>query len=204
MMLVEALRRFVLGIYNHCEHPHLGPRGALQGIRQQNAAETKPLLSAGNGEPAEQSRRNHWVAWQFLNELGRKSIQGDAGCAQGVVSGDLSRIVADRDKTRSDPAPDILGGLPLKISVERGGATHEFGSIVLVVEQFNPKRLAHLFPDKVPVTREGFLQGRVQFGRPHQKLDELFLRFARQANDLYFGYRLLRGLLGGSDDKIAD
>jgi hypothetical protein len=54
------------------------------------------------------------------------------------------------------------------------------------------------------VTREGFLQGRVQFGWPRQKLDELFLRLARQPNDLYFGYRFLCGLLGGSDDKIAD
>jgi len=204
MMLVEALRRFVLRIYNHCEHPHLRPRGALQGIRQQNAAETQPLLSASNGEPAKQRRRNHWVAWQFPNELRGKSIQGDAGCAQGVVSGDLSRIVADSDKTGSDPAPDILGGLRLKISVERGGATHESGSVVLVRERFNPKGLAHLFPDEIPVTREGFLQGRVQFGWPSQKLDELFLRLARQPNDLYFGYRLLRGLLGGSDDKIAD
>src|SRR5580698_11307745 len=99
MMLVEALRRFVLGIYNHCEHPHLRPRGALQSIRQQNAAETEPLLSAGYGEPAKQSRRNHWVALQFLSELRGKGIQGDAGCAQGVVSDDLSRIVADSDKT---------------------------------------------------------------------------------------------------------
>src|SRR5580698_7959236 len=204
MMLVEVLRRFVLGIYNHCEHPHLRPRGALQGVRQEDAAETKPLLSAGNGEPAKQSRRNHWVAWQFLNKLRGKSIQGDAGCAQGVVSGDLSRIVADSDKTRSDPASDILGGLRLKISVERGGATHESRSAVHVVERFNPKGLAHSFPDEIPVTRERLLQGRVQFGRLRQKLDELFLRLARQPNDLNFGYRSLRGLLGGSDDKIAD
>ena len=103
-----------------------------------------------------------------------------------------------------DRAPDILGGLPLKISVERGRATHESGSVVLVVERFNPKGLAHSFPDELPVTREGFLQGRVQFGRPRQKLDELFLRLARQPNDLYFGYRFLRGLLGGSDNKIAN
>ena len=116
----------------------------------------------------------------------------------------MSRIIADSDKTRSDPAPDVLGGLRLKIAVERGGATHEFGSIVLVAERFDPKGLAHLLADDTPVTREGFLQGRVQFGWPSQKLDELFLRLARQPNDLYFGYRLLRGLLGGSDDKIAD
>src|SRR5271163_4676158 len=139
MMLVEALRRFVLGIYNHCEHTHLRPRGALQGIRQQNAAETKPLLSEGNSEPAKQSRRNHWVAWQFLNELGGKGIQGDAGGAQGVVSGDLSRIVADSDKTGSDPAPDIVGRVRLKISVKRGGATHESSSVERVGEQFNTK-----------------------------------------------------------------
>ena len=204
MMLVEALRRFVLGIYNHCEHSHLRPRGALQCIRKQNAAETKPLPSAGNGEPAKQGRRNHWIAWQFLNELRGKSIQGDAGCAQGVVSGDLSRIIADSDKTRSDPAPDVLGSLRLKISVERGGAAHESGSVVLVVERFNPKGLAHLSPDEIPVTRECFLQDRVQFAWYRQKLYELFLRLARQPNDLYFGYRFLRGLLGGSDDKIAD
>jgi hypothetical protein len=49
MMLVEALRPFVLGIYNHCEHSHPCPRGALQGIRQQNASETKPLLSEKPG-----------------------------------------------------------------------------------------------------------------------------------------------------------
>ncbi len=54
------------------------------------------------------------------------------------------------------------------------------------------------------MTRECFLQGRVQFGGPRQKLHELFLRLARQPNDLYFRYRFLRGLLGGSDDKIAD
>jgi hypothetical protein len=204
MMLVEALRPIALGIYNHCEHPHLRPGGALQGIRQQNAAETKPLLSAGNGKPAKQSRRNHWVAWQFLNELRGKSIQGDAGCAQGVVSGDLSRIAADSDKTRSDPAPDILGGLRLKISIKRGGGTHESGSVVLVRERFNPKGLAHSLLDEIPVTRESFLQGQVRFGRLRQKLYELFLCLARQPNDLYFGYRFLRGLLGGSDDKIAD
>jgi hypothetical protein len=126
------------------------------------------------------------------------------GCAQDVVAGDLSRIVADSDKTGSDPASDFLGGLPLKISVERVGATHESGSVVLAVERIDPQGLAHLFPDEIPVTREGFLQGRVQFGRPRQKLDELFVRLARQPNDLYFGYRFVRGPLGGSDDKIAD
>jgi hypothetical protein len=116
----------------------------------------------------------------------------------------LSRIVADSDKTRSDPAPDILGGLRLKISAERGGATHESRSVVLVVERFNPKGLAHLFPDEIPVTREGFLQGRVQFARPRQLRDEPFLRLARQPNNLYFGYRFLRGLLGSGDHKIAN
>ena len=75
---------------------------------------------------------------------------------------------------------------------------------MLVRERFNPKGLAHLFPDEIPVTREGFLQGRVQFGGPRQELYELFLRLARQPNDLYFGYRFLRGLLSRGDDKIAD
>lgn len=111
MVLVEALSRFALGIHDHREHSHLRPSRALQGVRQQNAAEAEPLLSAGNGKAAKQRRRDHRVARQFLNELRGKSIQCDAGGAQGEVPNDLSRMVADGDKTGRDPTPDILGGL---------------------------------------------------------------------------------------------
>jgi hypothetical protein len=84
MMLVEALRSFVLGIYNHWERPHFRARGALQSIRQQNSAQTNPLLSACHGEPAKQRRRNHWAAWKFLSQNRYKSRY--AGSSSGETT----------------------------------------------------------------------------------------------------------------------
>ncbi len=54
------------------------------------------------------------------------------------------------------------------------------------------------------MSREGFLQRRGRGRGLREKFYEVFLRRERQPDHLDLRYRLLRSLLSGGDDKIAD
>lgn len=176
VMFVKALGRVVLGIHHHCKHTELSTRGALQCVRQQNAAQSLALMGTVYSEPSKQHCRHHRIAGKLLGHFWRQRRESNACGGKRVIAGNFLGRDAHRHEAGGDASLDILRSLFPKIPVERIGAAGELRPVVVRGERLKCGTNLSL-DDQGTMTLKGFLECRRRRGRTHEECCELLLRF---------------------------
>ena len=120
VVLVEAARIVVLGIDDKGERTEITARDAVDGIRQQDAAELLALEGGGDSQTGKERRRYAWVARQAHGLVVGDRGEQEAGGRERAEAGDGASCRLHRDEAVADAAANVLRDLLPKITIDAG------------------------------------------------------------------------------------
>lgn len=131
MMLVEPLRRIVLGINKESKDTKFGSGDPHDDISQQDATKAAALIRLGNRQPAKQGGGYDGITRQLLGHFGSQRIQRHARGSERIETRKITGGNMHRHKAGGDAPLDVLRGLLSQISVQSIRSAHETRAVMV-------------------------------------------------------------------------
>lgn len=117
MVTVERQGIVVFGINNDGKGSNIGMEGTKDGIDEQGASKSLSMESRINGQTTDSDGWNRRIPRQFLFNIVRQLSDGNLGGGKRVKTGDMFRLIANRNIACSHAAANVLRNLCSEIPV---------------------------------------------------------------------------------------
>jgi hypothetical protein len=137
---IEGNSLIILSIDEKREGGDIGLHRAMSRVSEQSRSEATALKSLVDSQPTDAHRRQSRIAGQTFSLERREVNDWDARGRERVIGGNLTGRGFDGYEAIRHAASNILGGLGLKVSVERFLAAVERRAVMRGAKRLHPKR----------------------------------------------------------------